>query len=44
MMYVSQIIMLFTLNLQSVIYQLYLNKTGIKNKNTFLKYFNVVYP
>ena len=24
--------------------QLYLNKTGIKNKNTFLKYFNVVYP
>ena len=30
MMYVSQIIMLYTLNLYSAVFQLYLNKTGRK--------------
>ena len=30
-MHVSQIIMLYTLNLYSAVYQLYLNKTGRKN-------------
>ena len=35
MMYVNSIIMLYTLNLYSAIYQLYLNKTGRKIKNTF---------
>ena len=33
MMYVSQIIMLYTLNLYSVVFQLYLNKTGRKKRN-----------
>ena len=33
MMYVNKIIILYTLNLYSAIFQLYLNKTGIKNKN-----------
>ena len=32
MMYVSQIIMLHTLNLYSAVCQLYLNKTGRKEK------------
>ena len=32
MMYVSQIIMLYTLNLYRAICQLYLNKTGRKKK------------
>ena len=32
MVYVNQIIMLYTLNLFSFVYQLYLNKTGRKNK------------
>jgi len=32
MMYISQIIMLYTLNLYRALYQLYLNKTGIKKK------------
>ena len=32
MMYVSQIIMLYTLNLCSAVCQLYLNKTGGKKK------------
>ena len=31
MMYVSQIIMLYTLNLYSAVCQFYLNKTGRKN-------------
>ena len=31
MMYVSQIIMLYTLNLYSPLSQIYLNKTGRKN-------------
>ena len=31
-MYVSQIIMLYTLNLYSAVRQLYLNKTGRKTK------------
>ena len=30
MMYVSQIIMLYTLNLHSTVYQLHINKTGRK--------------
>ena len=33
MMYVRQIIMLYTLNLSSAVCQLYLNKTGEKKKN-----------
>ena len=33
MMYVSQIIMLYALNLYSAVCQLYLNKTRRKNKN-----------
>ena len=33
MMYVSQIIMLYTLNLYSALGQLYLNKTGRKKSN-----------
>ena len=33
MMYVNQITMLYTLNLYSAVCQLYLNKTGQKNKN-----------
>ena len=33
MMYVSQVIMLYTLNLYSAVCQLYLNKTGRKNIN-----------
>jgi len=31
-MYVSQIIMLYTLNSHSAVYQLYLNKTGIQKQ------------
>ena len=31
MMYVNEIIMQYTLNLYSAIYQLYLNETGRKN-------------
>ena len=31
MMYVSQIIMLYTLNLYNPVHQLYLNKTGEQN-------------
>ena len=37
MMYVSQIIMLYTLNLHSTVYQLYL-KTGRKNKELWFFY------
>ena len=33
MLYVSQIIMFYTLNLHSTVHQLYLNKTGRKKKN-----------
>ena len=33
MMYVSQIIMMYTLNLHSDVRQLYLSKTGIKKSN-----------
>ena len=33
MIYVSQIIMLYTLSSYSAIYQLYLNKTGIQKQN-----------
>ena len=33
MMYVSQIIMLYTLNLYSAVWQLYLNVTGRKKLN-----------
>ena len=32
-MYVSQIVILFTLNLDSAVCQLYLNKTGRKREN-----------
>jgi len=31
MIYVSQIIMLYTLNIHNAVHQLYLNKTGRKN-------------
>ena len=41
MMYISQIIMLYTLNLYRALYQLYLNKTGIK-KNAMLEYSNKI--
>ena len=34
MMYVTQIIMLYTLNLYSAVCQIYLNKTGRKIKET----------
>ena len=37
MMYVSQIIILYPLNLYSVVCQLYLNKTGRKTLNTPLQ-------
>ena len=36
MMYVSQVIMLYTLNLHSAVCQLYLNKTGRKKKTLIL--------
>ena len=35
MMYVSQIIVLYTLNLHSVVCQLYLNKIGEKERKAF---------
>ena len=35
MMYLSQIIMPYTLNLYSAVCQLYLNKTGRKKRNTY---------
>ena len=52
MIYVSQIIMLYTLNLHSVVCQLQLNKTGRKkksgsmtqNQNRKLTCFTTVYP
>ena len=37
MMYVSQIIMLYTLNSHSAVYQLYLNKLEYKNKHPYKK-------
>ena len=37
MMYVSQIIMLYTLNLYSAVRQLYINKTGRKNNKCYNK-------
>ena len=37
MLYVSQIIMFYTLNLHSTVHQLYLNKTGRKKKKNWLK-------
>ena len=37
MMYVSQIIMLYTLNLYSAVCQLFPNKTGRKKKEEFNK-------
>ena len=39
MMYVSQIIMLYTLNSHSAVYQLYLNKLEYKNKNKTVCYY-----
>ena len=36
MMYVGQIIMLYTLNLYSVVCQLYVNKTGGRNPPALL--------
>ena len=38
MMYISQIIMLYTLNLYSAICQLYLNKMGTNNIKNILKF------
>ena len=37
MMYVSQIIMLYTLNLYSAVCQLYVSKAGRRKKNSFHK-------
>ena len=44
MMYVRQIIMLYTLNLQSAVCQLYLNKTGRNKKVGVLVCFFVFLP
>ena len=38
MMYVSQVIMLYTLNIYSAISQLYLNKTGRKKEMKYSSY------
>ena len=40
MMYLSQTIMLYTLNLHSAICQVFLNKTGIKREKRIQKYYS----
>ena len=50
MMYVSQVIMLYTMNLYSAVCQLYLNKTGFKKRKKKLpkcfprKLYNFTFP
>ena len=43
-MYISQIIMLYTVNLYNAVCQLYLNKIGRKKKNIKYKCYSILPP